>query len=77
MRLFEISGNTEEEVFPSLRKIYFILNSCSSIDVLSPALISMRNIEIFKLNGDKQNLDFWIISSDRINKIYNEIKKLI
>jgi hypothetical protein len=77
MRLYEIIGNSEEEIFTKLRSIYFILHACSTVSPCPPSLSSLRNIEIARLNEDSENLLVWTLKSDRIHKIYNEIKQYI
>jgi hypothetical protein len=75
MKLFEITGDTEPEVYNKLRHIYFILNSMSGIS-LNDSMQALNNRSINELNADPQNLNYWILVSDRINKLYNEIKQL-
>lgn len=76
MKLFEITGETEPDVYNKLRHIYFILNSTSDIVSNSPVEM-LRHRSIAELTEDKENLNYWVLSSDRITKIYNEIKQLL
>ena len=73
MRLFEIIGDIESEVYNKLRHIYFILNSTSGIFSLE----KLRTHSLNELLEDKQNLDYWILTSDRVSKLYSEIKKIM
>jgi hypothetical protein len=73
MRLCEIIGDSEPEVYNKLRHIYFILNSTKGILPLE----KLRTQSLNDLHEDKENLNYWILTSDRINKLYNEIRQLI
>lgn len=73
MRLFEVIGDTESEVYNKLRHIYFIINSTPGILPLE----KLRTQSLNELIEDKQNLDYWILTSDRISKLYSEIKKIM
>ena len=73
MRLCEIIGDSEPEVYKKLRHIYFILNSTKGILPLE----KLRTQSLNDLHEDKENLNYWILTSDRINKLYNEIRQLI
>jgi len=47
-------------------------------DIVSNNSIKMlRTRSIDDLNEDKENLNYWILVSDRISKLYNEINQLL
>ena len=72
MRLFEIAGNSEEDVFISMQRIMVMLKSCS---IAYPS----KNRDIFierymqELHIDKQNLLNWVTRSKRIADVYYKI----
>lgn len=77
MRLFEITGDNENIVYNKLRDIYLIMNEYSKIPRKSTELEILHREFVGKLNEDPINLNYWIISSNRIAQIYSEIKKVI
>ena len=76
MRLYEITGDTEPEVYAKLRNIYLILTVTADIQ-LSESAQKLKDNSINHLNEDTQNLHYWILASDRIHKLYNEISQLV
>jgi len=77
MRLYEITGDIEDEVYDKLKFIYFILSAYSTIDNVTDEVNELLKTHLGKLNEDPSNLIYWVLSSERISNIYSEIKKLL
>jgi hypothetical protein len=76
MRLFEISGDNEEYVYNKLRTIYLIIQTYSSTQTISPEFEKLFNDNISLLQEDIINLNYWVLTSERISKLYSEIKRI-
>jgi hypothetical protein len=76
MRLFEISGDNEEYVYNKLRIIYLIILTYSSTQTISPEFEKLFNDNISLLQEDIINLNYWVLTSERISKLYSEIKRI-
>lgn len=77
MRLFEITGDTEDIIYEKLRHIYFIIDVYSTTPDKSSDFETLYNNSLTELKEDLINLDYWILTSDRISKLYSEIKKIM
>lgn len=72
MRLFEITGNTEEFVYVNMLRVMIMLTGCSK------ALPSRQRDEYIAkytslLHADKENLLSWVTRSKRIADVYYSI----
>lgn len=72
MRLFEIAGNTEEEVYASITRIMAMLITCS---IARPGPAKDRFILKYTadLHKDNENLLNWVTRSKRIADVYYKI----
>jgi hypothetical protein len=77
MRLLEITGNTEDEVYSKLRTTYTIFSTYLATSNRTVDFEELYNDYLEKLYEDKLNLEYWLLASDRISKLYSEIKKII
>lgn len=77
MRLCEITGDTEAEVYDKLRTSYTIFVMYSTTPSRTDEFIELYNNYLEKLYQDKQNLEYWILVSEKIANIYNEIKNVL
>lgn len=77
MRLFEIKGNSEEEVLSEIRHILFVLDAFSTINFPSADVISLKRNAIQRLNFDTQNLLIWVLKSNRVRQIHDAIQRLL
>lgn len=77
MRLCEITGSSEAEVYEKLRVIRLTLKSASTVSNISPELKNLIEQLVNTLNEDEVNLISYILSSERISALYSEIKSLI
>lgn len=77
MRLFEILGDDENIVYNDLRTIYLIVKTYSDTSLQSTEFENLYKLYLEKLYKDELNLNYWILTSDRISKLYGEIKRMI
>ena len=77
MRLDEIIGDDEDFIYNKLRMIYFIVNMYSDTPKRTDEFDKLYKDSITELYEDILNLDYWVLASERISKLYTEIKKII
>jgi hypothetical protein len=80
MRLFEILGNDEDEVFAGLEKILRILKAHKQFSIPpskpSKTLIGLANEANIALRADTINLVYWVSASKRVADVYTQIKHI-
>jgi hypothetical protein len=77
MKLYEIIGDDENIVYNDLKTIYLIIKTYVETPVRSEDFEYLYKSNLEKLHEDRLNLNYWVLTSDRISKLYSEIKNLI
>lgn len=73
MRIDEIISDNESDVYNALRTLHFILVANATISVKTLELQQLIDNQIAALYADRANLNAFILSSERINDMYNKI----
>lgn len=77
MRLLEIVGDDESMVYNDLKTMYLVFKTYLDTPNHSAEFENLYKLYLGKLYEDTMNLNYWVITSDRISKLYSEIKKLM
>lgn len=77
MKLCEIIGDNEADVYNELKTMYLVVKTYNDTPNRTTDFEILHRLHIEKLYKDTINLNYWILTSDRINKLYNEIKQLL
>lgn len=77
MRLIEISGDDENTVYNDLRSIYLIIKTYYETPSRTVEFENLYKLYLEKLYKDPINLDYWVLTSERISILYSEIKSII
>lgn len=75
MRIFEVTGDSEDIVFDKLKKILVIYKTYYNFDNPSSNMKDIFYRARQQLTEDSLNLLFWVQKSQRISNIYFEISK--